>query len=330
MPIDRLDFAADVHGTYHIEAALTDFSLKFKNGAMVADDVLPMLKVVKEDDEYFIYGRPEQDVSDDVIAEGAEFQETRAFNVIGNPSFHCKRRGLKDRVTDKELDQHDPALDPTTDVTLGLTDKAILNRENRVATLVTDPDTYSTSGNTENVGSTAAHQWDSGSFDPTDKVYNIYGTILRAKEAVRRQIGVYPNYIVIPAAVSQVIQNSTEYMDRMKYTHGDLSTDGSIGNTFLNMKVLEPGAIKNTAALGQAFTAGDVWGKNVVLFYRSTQNAKRVMTFGLTFTYLPRQIISWRDPRMDTRQTWYGVESKMVEAITSDYCAYLLRNVIAG
>jgi hypothetical protein len=154
-----------------------------------------------------------------------------------------------------------------------------MRREKRVAAilrLAANSGSFGTSGTTLS----GVNQWDNASFVAA----NLESNILTGREAVRSATGYDANYIVIPKAVAKVvalnssIQTLIQYVGGVDYVReaqipgGGQSGGGGAQQRYLparlfGLNVLEPGLVENTAAEGAAFSAGDVWGKDVRILY---------------------------------------------------------------
>jgi hypothetical protein len=313
-------------GTIHVDVPLTNFSLKYSNGAFVADRVCPRISVAKESDKYFLYGRQDFKERQDVRADKADANFINSWTIDDTPTYTCLEHSLADYVSDRERRNADAPLAPDFDCTQGLTQMILLGREKRVADLYTTAANYSTSGNT--VTLSGAQQWNNASFDSTSKTNAIEVRIDTAKEAIRSAIGMNPNTIIIPSAVAKVVKRDSAVRDLIKYTDQTLLVNGDLPPVLWNMNVVMPEAIRNSAAEGQTFTGADVWGKNVVLAYMAPNpQTPRVVTFGLTFQSQARETTRWREE--GKKSDAINVAEILVEKMVCEYCGYLIASCIA-
>jgi len=323
----RLDFAGK-HGEVHIEAGLTNLSFMYTQdiaGTFVADELFPRTPSGKQYDKYYVFGRQHQNVLDNLVKPGQTFPTVKSWAVESTPNFFCEQRGLKDEVTDIDTENADPAVDPATSTTYGLTFMQLLAREARVTAIADNWDTYATSGN--RIALTGAERWNDSGFTPTG-TYAIRKVIDRAKRTVRSVTGQLPNMIIMGVHTAQVVARDPYVLKLIRYTDPSLLVNGDLPPVLWNMKVCIAGAIANTANLGQAFSAGDVWGPDVLLVYRNPVIGKKMMSYGLTFQYKPYTMISWRDPDVSTQKTWYGGSDFLDEKLTSEFCGYFIKDAI--
>jgi len=313
-------------GNIHIDRALSSFSLKYSNGAFIADRVCPRVDVAKESDKYFVYGRQDFRPTKDARADKADTNFIDSWKIESTPTYTCVEHSLADLVSDRERRNADEPLSPDFDVTENLTNMMMLNREKRVADVLTSASTFSTSGNA--VALSGSEQWNDTDFDSDSKDDAIEARIDAGKEAVRAAIGRDPNTIVIPAAVAKVVKRDPAVRDLVRYTDNSLLVNGDLPPTLWNMRVLVPGAVYDSAEEGQSFSGSDIWGKHVLLAYIAPNpRTPRTMTLGLSFQSQGRQTSKWRE---DGRKSdAIEVSEILVEKVVCEYCGYLIRNAIA-
>ena len=310
------------HGTIHVDRTLTNLSIKFGNGALIADEVAPRQKVIRDSDSYFIYGKEDKRVYDALRARGNESNGINSFKT-STATYTLQKYALHDDIGYDDVADADEALDLKKDATEYLTNDILVAREKRVADLLTAAATFSTSGNVLALSST--NRWDDAAFSttgvPIEKQIDI------GKNAIRNAIGIEPNYIVIPAAVSKYVKRDSAVRELIKYTNNTLLVNGELPPTMWNMKVLIPGSVYDSANHGAAYSGADVWGKHVLMFYKSPTVSKKMMTLALTFDGMMRTVKEIDMPLIES--TRIEVQEKVNEKVISDYAGYLLRTVIS-
>lgn len=314
-----------IRGQIHVDQPLTDLSLKYSNGALIADIVAPRVKVSKDSDLYYVYGRQDQYAQDDLRANGSPAKQIDSWAIDSTPGYKCLTHALKDKVTDEDRRNADMPINLNVDTVEALTNSLMLTREVRVASLYT---TVANWGSGMYVTLSGTQQWNNASFDSDSKTDAIKVRINTAKEAIRAQIGMYPNTIIIPAAVAQVVADDPDIKERVKYTNSTLLVNGDLPPTLWNMRVLTPGSIKATSAKGQTFTGGDVWGKDVTLAYLAPNpRSPKVMTACMTFQSVDRTVRTWRDDEIEG--DFYETKEVLVEKAVGTYCVYTIKAAIA-
>lgn len=303
----------------HIDQPLSNFSVGYHPFGMVAEQIVPVVRVKNESDKYYIWDRAsafrthQADGNFSLRADKAESKEIDFSFSTSN--YVAEEYALHILVSDRERDNADSVLRLRESKVRRLKDLLLLEQELRVATLLT------TSGNWDagNTG-TPAVKWDAASAVVIEKNIDV------AKEAVRRAIGVYPNTIVIPAPVAQVMKRDASIRDLIKYTQNSLLVNGDLPPTLFNMKVVIAGSTYTTTTEGSATTTySDVWSDNVVLLNTTTEDIDAPTPCKI-FRSRDWEVYTWRE---DKRRS-DAIETSVVqdEVMTSNVAGYLLTDVL--
>jgi hypothetical protein len=151
---------------------------------------------------------------------------------------------------------------------------------------------------------------------------------------MRQSIGQRPNVIVIPAGVAEGLHKSAFFVGsapQVNYTGTPSSTPlyaqyPLLPSVLWGMRVLVPGAIKNTAHEGQTASYSDIWSENVTLAYVSSAPAMETPSVAYTFTAEPRQTRSARDEVR--RVDWYAVGETIDEKVVAPFAAYSIEDCL--
>lgn len=274
-------------------------------GEYVADRIAPVATVQRDEFKYATWGREE--VKDDVRAKRAmgtganEVQFSKTFTTGAVENY-----ALKEKIPD-EIRNNDP--DPA-----GLDRRAVkvlvgklrLGNEKRVAAQLT------AAAKTQTAPSV---KWDAASG------VTIRKDILNAREAFRRNAGMYPNVVVVPPAVSTVVFNDATIVDLIKHTSGNLIAEGMI-ERFLNMDVLVPGMIKDTSNPGVSTPSiADIYASDEVYYLYVDPNAGnnlQAMTAlrqvrSLATSAQPFSVLRWRDPDASAYSDMISVACNQIE-----------------
>lgn len=225
----------------------------------VAEQVAPVLTVAKQSGIIFSSDPNCQRLIplDTVRAWGGE--PNRYVN--GDPSrltYFSHDHSLEGFVSDEEIAQAEIATQMEIDNTEDVTDSLMLKRE---IELVTKIGTLAQTG-------VPAVKWDHANGD-------VVADIKVQKDFVRGKIGVAPNSLVIPSHVLDKIGESATF--KARFTNSTpLAEYAKLGDAtklamLLNIpaeNVIVPDCMKNIAAQGQNASLTDVWGNNVLLFYK--------------------------------------------------------------
>lgn len=101
----------------HIDAALTNLSVGYRNPAFIADLLAPVVPVRKQSDKYFICDAEREAFrpSDDRRAPGAEASEVNF--ALSSDNYYCEDHALTSAIPDEERENADPVIQPAIDRT---------------------------------------------------------------------------------------------------------------------------------------------------------------------------------------------------------------------
>jgi hypothetical protein len=173
-------------------------------------------------------------------------------------------------------------------------------REHQAAALARDASKYA-STNKETLSGTG--QWSDPASDPI-------ADILDAKEAVRKQIGMRPNTLVLPPVVLTAVRNHPKILDRLS-TAADRppASMAQLSALFEIPQIVDAGTTYHD---GEQFQ--DIWGKDAILAYTTPANLASMgsPSFGYTYQlagrpeveegYEDRNTKSWINPVNDARK----------------------------
>ncbi|MEN6625216.1 MAG: hypothetical protein ABFD69_03195 [Candidatus Sumerlaeia bacterium] len=257
----------------HIDAALTNLSVGYRNPAFIADVLAPVVPVRKQSDKYFIYDseRAQFRPSDDKRAPGTEASEI-GFD-ISSDSYYCEDHALASVIADEERENADPAIQPAIDRTEFLRAKIDLNKEIELAAMLT-----STSVITQSTTLSGDAQWSDPDSDPVAEVEARKATIMGA-------VQVLPNTLVLPYPVYASVRVHDAVRACMGANYTGAITEQMLAQIFDVENVLVARSFKNTAAAGQTPSMSYVWGKDALLAYVPTRPGLKQMALALTFAW---------------------------------------------
>lgn len=263
------------------DAALTAIAVNFQNPdvALVADQVLPRHDVGDENYKYDYYP-PEEvfTVPDTTVGRrGAvpqvEFSaEQRTGTVVD--------RGLESPVPNSDIDRarrqranNNSSYDPEARAVEGLKHLVDLDREVRVASLVTNLATYDAD---KRVTLAGADKWSDPNSDPI-------GDVLAGQDAT---FIARPNYGVMGRDVYTVLRTHPKILKAVHGNDGDsgVATKEQIARIFELNELLIGDSFVNTARKGQAANYARTWQNSFALFHRSSAatHDNGIPTFGIT------------------------------------------------
>lgn len=305
---------------YQSEPELTGLSLAYKNPAatLIADNVMPRVSVKKEDFRYKKYPVNTfiRTANTKVGRKGrAETMDMTCEKILASVDYHALKAEIPLSDVIAASDGDSPREDKTELVTEGL----MLARELRVANLMQDKNNYENT-----VALTSGEQFD-------DKDSSALQTLLEAK----RSMLIKPNCAIMNSTVLTYLQTHPDFL--ANYNNAGVATTRGMASVefiknLLGLKELYIGeAVLDFAHEGQTPDIKNVWGNNIVLFYKNpTATPKKGLTFGYTAEYEGRKIQSYTDPDPGTDgiQTIKATE-KLIELIVAPSCGYLIQNVLS-
>lgn len=192
-----------------------------------------------------------------------------------------------------------------------------LSLEIEQATLALTAGNYSASNKVALSGSS---RWDTSTGTPISDV-------ITWKEAVRAQVGIDPNVIMLSAKVYNALQTNPQIIDRLKYTGRDSVTTEILAKLFDVAKVV----VGKAVSFDETNTPSDVWGKNVVLAY-VPQGESGVMeepSYGYTYTYEGHPAVEEPYYENSSKSWVYGVSDDRQPVKTGFAAGYLAQTVVS-
>ncbi|MCX7047981.1 MAG: hypothetical protein NTX50_21160 [Candidatus Sumerlaeota bacterium] len=275
----------------HIDAALTNVSVAYRNADVIADLIAPAVSVRKQSDKYFIHDaeREKFRASDDRRAPGSE--ANAVDYALTSDSYFCEDHALESVIPDEERENSDPAIQVDIDRTEFLTSKIELNREIELA------DAIHNSADIPGDTLSGDNQWDDPDSDPVAAVEAQKATILAAAS-------VMPNTLVLPYQVYAAVRMHPKVVERIQYVRMGIATPNVLAELFDVERLLVPRAQKNTAAEGQTASMSYVWGKDALLCYTPPRPGLKTVSLAYTFLWTAapgsvagRIVEVWREDR---------------------------------
>lgn len=266
----------------HIDRAITNACIQYRNVDFIADKVAPVVPVTKDSDKYFIFTKGDwlSDDADDDRAPGA--RAARSGYGLSNGVYLLKQIAIAHPIPVETVDNADEPLKPFEDGAEFCMQKALLRRERRTATNLFTTGVWGTDN-------TTATDWsDFNNSDPANDVATGQDTILQ-------NAGVLPNQLTIGWQVWQALRQHPDGIDRFKHTQAGLLTPEQVA-AWLNVERLVIGkSVYNAAKEGATASMSFVWGKHALLSYVTNAPALRTPTAAYIFQKKGVQTRRWRE-----------------------------------
>ena len=253
----------------HIDAILTNMSLKYHNSAYVAERMFPTISVNKKTDKYFTFPKGAW-FRNEARPRGAGGLAPRGGYVVSNDSYDAVEYAFAHPIPVQIINNADAPLNPFQTGVRYVTNKILLAKEILASTLM------STAANWTN-SEDAAGGW-TGAVGTATTIEDI----IKGKEAIRKLIGRYPNVLMMNATAFAAVKQDMEIVERIKYTGtsgkpADVTTQ-TLAALFELDEVIVGGAIYSDAEEvvdGSDFNAVDLFETNAtkgaaLLYYRGT------------------------------------------------------------
>ena len=252
----------------HIDVALSNFAVKFRNPAYVSDQVFTRVPVQRQSDKYWRFGKEQlQALIDDLRAPGAAAQ--RVTQTLSAETYFAEDHALERLITDEERANFD-AGDVEQWVTETLADKLLLRKEKLFAAAVTD-----TAQVTQNVTLSGTAQWsDFTNSIPTENIQT-------GQETIAQNAGVRANTLILGFPVFSKLRNNPKVVERVQNIRVGVVREEDLASIFDVQRVLVSQALEVDAAGNVGF----VFGKHAVLAYVSPTPAFGEPSFGKTFVW---------------------------------------------
>ncbi|MGO8733465.1 MAG: hypothetical protein ACLQVM_11795 [Terriglobia bacterium] len=302
----------------HVDEALTQISIAYRNQAFVAEDVMPVVPVMKKNDVFFKFSKQHFRSYKDAYAAGQRAQQIEV-DLDARGFYMADGHALEDSITDDEREQADPGAQLEVEKTEKLTNIIALNEEIAFFSNVVNTTVISQNANLQ---STPTSQWsDYVNSDPVAEV-------LKQRRAVQQQIGDFPNTMLISQPVLDTLANHPRILDRVKYTANGARNqldEQDLARVFKVDKVLVSAALYQQSPEGEADNLGYIMGKNAMLFYRPPRPGIRVPTFGYTFFWAKRSgVLRWRELSLES--DFIRVKKFYAQQVVAANAAYLWLN----
>ena len=141
----------------HVDTVLSNLSLRYMNESMIADSVLPIVKVNKRSDKYVVYekGQSYRLIDSSV---GPKAQPNEVDWEVGTQNYSVNDYALAEYLPIESVDNADTPIEPRMDTNDFLNEWLALDREVRVAKMVFAAANYDAANKVDHSGDTL-YQW---------------------------------------------------------------------------------------------------------------------------------------------------------------------------
>lgn len=258
----------------HIDSALSDISIAYKNKAFIAEQVFPLVTVEKQSDYYYVWDKGSWLTNQvEKRAEGDYYPEGRIK--LSNDTFYCDMYHLGYAIPWEKKTNADVAINLEKAGTNWLAHQFALNREIQIATAIMGNSIWD---NDLDAGTDFTAWDDYDNSDPPDDIDTYRDTVLQ-------NTGVLPNTLVMGRQVFSKLRRHPLLLDMFKYTGRGILTPDQVREALDVEKLLVGTAVQRTSNEGATAAQAFVWGKDALLLYVPDSPALEEPAAGYTFVW---------------------------------------------
>jgi hypothetical protein len=303
---------------FPIDAELTAIAIAYRNGRMIADEVLPRVTVGKQEFKYSKFNLADGFTLPDTKVGRKSAPNQVVFNAT-EETASTEDYGLDAPVPQADIDNAPANYDPLGHATEQTTNLIVLDRELRVSKAVFNTANYSQ----DNVQTlSGSSQWSDDSTDPLTDITDALDSVV-----MRPNIGVFGR------RTSTVLRRHPRVV---KAYHGNAGDEGMVPLQFLAdllelESILVGEARLNIARPGQNPNLERVWGPHAAFIYRDKlANANSGTTFGFSAQWGTRISGSVTEPNMGLRGgQMVRVGESLKELVIAPDLGFFFENAVA-
>jgi hypothetical protein len=252
-------------GDLHIDQALTNLTVMYRNENYIADDVLPPLPVSKRSAKYFVYKKEDflssspNDANNrpmSLRSMGAEAAEIDMS--MSNSNYYAEEYAYRGLVTDAEVAIADSPLQPDADQAVQLTERLLLDNESVVAAITLGINNYNTANKKLLVAATGTNKGDA-SWNINNANTSPLTNIKNARVQIIAGIAKDANVIIMGYDSALTLAETQELKTLLQYTNPDMVSGSGLPKTIRGMRTVVGMAQRNFAGEGQPYQGGYIW-----------------------------------------------------------------------
>lgn len=306
-------------GARVIDPILSTVAQGYKNMELVGAALFPYVPVAQRGGKIISFGREDFALYSGARAPGANTKRVQFGYAAGN--FALEQHALEGVVPFELMEEANvvPGIDLGRNAVFRVQNIINLRLEKAQADLATTAANYA-AGN-KNTALAGATLWsDAAASDPI-------ANIEAAKDAVRAQIGRYPNTMIIGAQVLKALRVHSKVIDRTKYTGRDVPTVELLAALFGVERVVVGGAVYSDATGAMV----DVWGKNVVLAFTDISGVADfgLPSYGYTYRLNGAPVVESAYQDRNTKSWVYPVTDEVAPVIAGATAGFLISPAVA-
>lgn len=301
----------------HIDQALTSLSRGVTNEGFVADMIFPPVPVKKDSDLFFVYDKSNLRVDATDWAPKTQAKEVNWS--VTTDSYKTERHALAELMEDDEVENADAPLDIPTDTTEALTEKLLIRREKKLATIMTTTGSFDSDARPALAAAQRWNNYASSSSDPNVDVQT-------GRKTIFQKIFRKANTLILPYLVYETVREHPKVMERIKYVQRAIIDTDVLAALWNVERVIVAGSGENTAKEGQTDVLAQIWGKNAWLGYVEPRPRKKRPSWGYCFQSQKSLAERWRDnPR---KGEMLRISYKEIHKVVTASAGYWIQTII--
>ncbi len=302
-----------------IDPILSNVAQGFSNAELVGSALFPYVPVAQRGGKIISFGKEDFQLYTTARSPGANTKRIQFGYDSG--SYALQQFALEGQVPFENMQEANavPGINQAMVAIRKVQNIIALRLEKGQADLATTTGNYGASN--KNVALAGNTLWSAAS--TSDPISNVEA----AKDAVRQQIGRYPDTMIISAQTMRALRTNQQIIERIKYTGRDVPTTELLASLFGLSSVVVGGAIYST----DAGTMVDVWGKTAVLAYTGIGSIAEMGQPSYGYTYRLNGAPMVEAPYQDRNaKSWiYPVTDEVVPVIAGATAGFLISPTVA-
>ena len=265
-----------VAGDLRVDQVLTNLSIAYIQNAtdFVADKVFPPVSTEVQSDRYAVYNRADFFRNEMQKRASGAPSAGGGFRIDNTPTFYADVWSLHKDIDDQTRRNQRQPVDLDRDSAIYLSQQALIRRDKQWVTQYFSSSVWDIDRTGVSSGPTGTQflQWDQTSSTPI--------------RTIKQSTGFKPNVLVLGAFPWMVLQDHSDFLDRIKYTQRGMVTPDLLAAVLELDRVVIASGIEATSAENAASDTFDfIAGKNALLAYAASAPGLMQPSAGYTFSW---------------------------------------------
>ena len=305
----------------HQSSILTNLSIKYSNAAMIWTGCMPIVKMSKRADQFYVYTKADSfRLIDDSLGPNAMPNESTWS--VSTDNYSVVDHGQADWLAQETIDIADNPLTPEIDTNEFINLLLDIAQEKRVADIIFAAASYP-SGN--KVTLSGNDQWSGSTDSPVDNVLTAVETCFQRANTLVFGQAAWKVFRALPEVIDAV-KGAT----RQQATPGGLATPQEVISLFEVDHLLVGRAKYNSAEQGQTASYTNLWGKHMAALHVKPNPGIKTITFGTTIAEALKRTTKTFDGKRGVKGSHHiKVTWNSTEKVVASDLGYLITDAVA-